>query len=92
MAVVVEVALLLARPGRQVLQRGLQLEQVVPDGAAQVGQVEAAEQAVPVGVVGLGAVQVLLQFGVRCSGGSAARRREAPSMRLCIQLASGSAT
>ena len=60
MAVAVEIASRQSQWRRHAVERRLQRQQVVPDGAAQVRQVEAAEQAVPVGIVGLGAVQLRL--------------------------------
>ena len=58
-----------------------------PDGVAQVRQVQAAEDAVPVGVVALGAADGAAQLG----GGSPVRRQSADSacIFLCIRLDSG---
>jgi hypothetical protein len=64
-------------------------DQVVPDLAAQVRQVEAAEEAVPVGVVGLGAVEVVGERRAAPLGRQRGQASDRASMRLCIQLASG---
>ena len=53
----------------QAVEGRLQGDQVVPDGAPQVRQVEAAKEAVPVRVVGLGAVERRDQLGRRVGQG-----------------------
>ncbi len=60
MAIAIDVVTRLGRSRRQGLQGRLQSQQVVPHGAAQMGQIEPAEEAVPIGIVGLGPVQLFL--------------------------------
>ena len=60
MAVAIQIVAGLCRRWRCVIEQRFQRQQVVPYGAPQMWQVEATEQAVPIGVVGLGAVQVFL--------------------------------
>jgi len=89
MAVKVEIRRGNSRARRALVEQRLQRDDGVVHGAAQMRQVRAAEQAVPVCVVRLRLIQQRSHFGVRLFCGSASRRCDSPSMRLCIQLASG---
>ncbi len=56
-SVQVQVQALHRRPGRKRIERGVQRTQIAPGCAPQMRQVEATEQPMPIGIVGLGLVQ-----------------------------------